>query len=604
MLSKTSLGRRLNGSVSTQVIIIGKRMVPTGCESLVCLSNCKGGDRLRRRVVLRGVAPGDVVRVPARFFGMIVEERRLPRPSHCWLMRGRRAGGPLWVRPSASPCAHHMAYGECDRCPWMGLAAATALEEKADHLRRAMERFLPAKTTTAGTEDEFSGGVGEFDNLSRARQLVLRFLEPFAVPLKLHQMREVEFYFSQADSSNSTAEGEPGAASSGGKFRFMRNSSAVSGCLLCTLEQGRLLNLLNQWAERLSAHKQQCLCSAFVLQQLQEGSARSWECDLHVTLLLRREVSSSDEQSPLCGSPQAEETLSWEEQQLVDAVLSAAPLTKRIGVSTVCTDGSVSYLYPHTRRLNWSDYIQVTPLLSMPSAPVVTAANLAADACFTCSAFHGPTGRVVRASFPFMHSTLAFALGERDLSALSSSSCTSVWRHAVSLEAVGSVVLSLLPAHHINGVFDGGNVLLLGGGSRKDAAEHGGDSQLLVFGLEQWLRALLPGPVVRDVDNIRKDGEPPGLYIFVLHGEADVDLVKSTVANDGALESRTPLRLLLLQLTLSGEFTLLAGALRGVQQCLRQRSSLHVDAGVIDVDPWASSAVGYLVVEARNVVSS
>ncbi|CBH18752.1 hypothetical protein, conserved [Trypanosoma brucei gambiense DAL972] len=598
MLEKPPMKGRSGGTVKSHVFIVGKRMVPAGCESLVCLSSRKPEMRQQRRVVFHGLAPGDVIRAPARFFNMIVEERRLPKPQHCWLIRANcMKRGLLWTRPSPPPCAHHMSVSPCTRCPWMSVVPAVAPDIKAGNLRHALES-LPHVSPIGGEgfagSEELGGVRVDSTGCRPLPRLSLNFLEPFSAPIKLHLMREVEFHFHHTHDPKDVNRGTASkSVPVGGRFRFLDSQPDATGCLLCTLEQDRLLKLLNLWADCLPLHVQKCLCSVFVLQHPHEAAEHSWDCDLHVALLLQKDTVMCGEQSPLCGPSQPDTTLSREEQQFVDAVLSAAPLTTNIGVSTVCTDGSVAHLYPHARRV---DVFASTELAAL-SLPFVAAAA-AVNSCFPCKALHGPTERAVTASLPFMHSVLAFALEGRDLGSLQSTRCPSAWRHAASLEAVGSVVLSLISERRISG---DGNVMLLGGGSVARGGRRGSGSQLLLAGLVQWLGALFPQCAVHVLGENRGEGGLPVVCIFVIDNEADVDLLMGSLRDGkgfGLRESVTQLsQLVLLQLSFDGEFRSLVDGLSAIQRCLGGKKALHVDAGIIDVDPWAATVVGYAAVE-------
>ncbi|RNF12092.1 hypothetical protein TraAM80_00509 [Trypanosoma rangeli] len=419
VLLRHSPPRRAGDTRAANVIVVGKRMLVDGCDSIVSLASPRLEERRQRRVVLHGVGPGDVIRAPSRFFDYIVEERRLPASAQCRLWRGRGGGGRAWVRPRAVACAHHAAARSCTRCPWMGLAAAASRDIKAEQLRRILESALLSSAPSP---------LAESSPVEMARPPPpVRFLEPFAVPIVAHSMREMEFYFqgSSDDEGLQSSHREPSPTATG-RFCFSPTITDAPECFLGTLEQQRLLVALNRWAGRLPPPVQECLRTLFILQTSQEGVTRTWECGMHVTLLLRQDAANFGEHGPLRLPSQPEGKLALAEQQLVDAVLSALPLTKHLGIATVCSDGSMSCLYPRLRRVEFATTANVIDVMGI----------------VPCTAVHGPSGKTVTANLPFMHSTVASVLEARELTRIELSP-SSVWRHAMSLEAVGSVLLSL-----------------------------------------------------------------------------------------------------------------------------------------------------------------
>ncbi|PWU95999.1 hypothetical protein TcG_00037 [Trypanosoma cruzi] len=602
-LTRRSSLRRSSGLRTSQVIIVGKRMVEDGCDSIVSLASSRLEERRQRRVVLHGVGTGDVIRAPSRFFDQIVEERRLPKSTHCYLWRGRGGCGPAWVRPRAIPCVHHAEARSCTRCPWMGLATAASREIKSERLRRTIESsLLPlASSSPAG------GGQPE---LTRSPPSV-RFFEPFEVPVAAHSMREMEFYFRRLSSEESLSSGQGmGSPAVTGEFCFSPNLKGAPECFLSTLEQQRLLLFLNRWAERLPPPVQQCLSAVFILQHSREGVTRLWERDLHVTLLLRQDVSNFGEQGPLCSPSQPEGLLSLAEQQLVDTVLSAVHLTKRLGIATVCSDGSMACLYPRPQRVECTMTADVAELVGV----------------VPCVAVHGPSGKKAAANLPFMHSTVAFILGARDVARLEVSP-PSLWRHAMSLEAVGSVLLSIL------GDFLRGGVLLLlpdPGGSlsfeEASTLSQSSGAHLLATAVSQWLGSMSTMSVVYIAREDRENGrgkwnlkgfdaafssteEGPAMLFCLLDSETDVEATVHVLRHGmTSLEQDRLLlvlkRIVFLQLTADGDFYLLANALCSVTAFMERRFKLGVDCGIVDIDPWTAATVGYVVLEISPFTTS
>ncbi|RNF27561.1 uncharacterized protein Tco025E_00211 [Trypanosoma conorhini] len=591
-LLRHSPPRRACGVKAANVIVVGKRMAADGCESIVSLASPRAEERRQRRVVLHGVGPGDVIRAPARHFDFIVEERRLPASAQRRLWRGRGGGAREWGRPRAVACVHHAAPRSCARCPWMGLAAAASREIKAEQLRRAVESALLSSAPSPATEGRPAG-------LARPPPPV-RFLEPFDVPIVAHSMREVEFCFRRPSDDEGLQSGL-GEASfpATGRFCFSLSATHAPECFLATPEQQRLLVALNRWAERLSPPVQECLHTAFILQTPQEGLTRTWESDLHVTLLLRQDAASFGDYGPLCSPSQPEGMLALAEQQLVDTVLSAVPLTKRLGIAAVCSNGSIACLYPRPRRVEFAVAANVAEVMGV----------------VPCAAVHGPSGKRVTASLPFVHSTVAAALGSRELTRIDLSS-PSVWRQAMSPEAVGSVLLSLL-----GDLQGGGVVLLLPDPSRRASAEASklppaAGSRLLATALSQWLGCVSTTAVAylgrgggrasgqaaanhTGLDAaVSSAGSDPAALFCLLDGDTDVEATVNVLRHGvAALRHERPLvrstRLVLLQLAADGDFRLLGSVLRGVVACAEAQFHLGVECGVVDVDPWNAAAAGY-----------
>ncbi|KAH9578680.1 hypothetical protein LSM04_002158 [Trypanosoma melophagium] len=606
--------RRVNSVHTSQTVVVGRRMTVNGCAAVVCLTGRTAEEREQRHVVLQGIGPGDVIRTLARFFDTIVQERRLPNSQHCRLWRRRHAGnvnsGAAWGRTRVSACTHHNNVRMCSRCPWMGLAVTASREIKAERLRRAVENAITwtsdGTVVTKGDDNTFSteNKKEERENCIRP-SFSLRFLEPFDISLEVHSMREMEFHFEQAaplrESSSVDPSEEEGSTIETGKFRFSEDSVSAPDCFLCTLEQQRLLASLNRWAERLPLPVQESLCAAFVLQHPRNPTTHTWERDLHVTLLLRQDVSHFGGFTPLCGPSQPENTLSLEEQKLVDAVLSAAPLTQRIGVATLCTDGALSCLYPRPQR------VDISQARSTIQQEVVT-----------CTAVHGPSGKVITASLPFMHSTIAFALGSQNLNALELLS-PSLWRQGQALEAVGSLLLSLLGDKQSDGslvVFADQNYQENTGAS---VAQMSG-SHLLGSMLIQLFKQHFSQSLLHVLKGEREKGgkgtvdlahlssalsalrtKPAIIWACIIDSNSDVAAALSVFRQGMELIRHksivTPHKFLLLQLTANGNFDLISQTLCGVRTVLEGYVQLHLESGVVDIDPWTAAAVGYVVLE-------
>ncbi|ORC87443.1 uncharacterized protein TM35_000222420 [Trypanosoma theileri] len=613
------IARRQRPDIRTpQTVVVGKRMTVNGCASIVCLTGQRAEERHQRHAVLQGIGPGDVIRTPARYFDSIVEERRLPKSQHCRMWRRRPAGEATWGPTRVVPCSHHNKVRMCTRCPWMGLAVTASRDIKAERLRRAVETSIALDSTSYSIASTSGGGetvnTNGDDNTfltdekkKRGKRTwppsSVRFLEPFDISVDAHTMREMEFHFEQAsqrESTGSVNQTEGNKIETAGKFCFSMDSKTAPDCFLCTLEQQRLLASLNRWAEQLAFPIQQTLCSVFVLQHPRNPSAHTWERDLHVTLLLRQDVSRFGGYTPLCGPSQAENTLSLEEQKLVDAVLSAAPLTQNIGVATLCTDGSLSCLYPQPQRVDLS-----------------LARSTVEKEVVPCTAVHGFSGEVRKAVLPFMHSTVAFALSSQDISVLEHSS-PSLWRQGQALEAVGSLLLSLLGDKQSDS-----SLVIFADHNYEDplgasVAQRSG-SQLLALILTQLFEEHFSQSVLHVVKR-KREGEKkglvdllhlsavmstlraePSLWVCLIDSNSDVAAATSFFRQGIEFIRQksilTPKKFLLIQLTGSGNFDLLSQALCGVRTVLEGHGQLHLESGIVDIDPWTAAAVGYVVLE-------
>ncbi|KEG12460.1 hypothetical protein DQ04_01701110 [Trypanosoma grayi] len=480
----------------------------------------------------------------------------------------------------------------------MGVAATASREIKAERLRRAVEPLFQLATPLVEEKVESTGAPVVLSPLQL--RMPLQFLEPFDVPIVAHSIREMEFYFRLPQhEERPSASPEEVPSPSAGKFCISLDAGDTPDCFLCTLEQQRLLSSLNRWAERLPPPLQMCLRAVFVLQHPRDGATRSWECDFHVTLLLRRDSARFGEQSPLCGPSQPEGTLSFEEQQLVDAVLSAAPLAKRLGVATLCDDGSLCCLYPRPRRVDFT-----------------MASDAARAEVVSCAALHGPSGQSVTAALPFMHSSIATTLGAHDMTSLEQPS-PSVWRHAMAMEAAGSLLLTFTDTLQ----YGGGTIVVLAGDESCPqrgvaACPPSSGARLLGEALSQWLFRLPNVSLVRvarkseraegkspsvEIAGVTSEAEIPALWLCLVDSDADVAAVADIVEHSVALLQREslvePKRVVLVQLAVDGDFQLLATALQCAMRGLEGRFHLRVDSGAVDIDPWTAAAVGYAVVE-------
>lgn len=303
----------------------------------------------------------------------------------------------------------------------MAVGSTLSAHTKAEALRLAVDSAM-------------SRGGGSSETMSSGSCPSLEYLEPFAVPVAVHGQEEVIFHYRR----DPPLEGQehPG----GWTFGSDGTSRVLQGCLFATLEQKQLLSLLTQWSQRLTAMQRQSLRHVYIAQP--RNGPESWDAHLSVVVLMEKDTQTWGEQSPLCGPSHPDAVLSTPEQQLVEAVMKAAPLLKRMDVFTAFTDGHIHQLYPKVHRSGsvgpYSDVFWSSG----------TAQRILSCVC-------GPLGAAVSVTLPAWHSHVHYALFGSP-GAAPTASCNvwsdnwgvrntlSLWRHQNALAATCSVALSLL----------------------------------------------------------------------------------------------------------------------------------------------------------------
>lgn len=383
----------------TFTFIAGRRLTPLGCECLVSLAEVSKGRQastaaaaggssstgaaaaaplassatttvlLRRRAVLPGMAPGDLLRAGPWCYDAIASgsgsdgysAAALPRRCHSLRLeahhrRGHGDGGGISRghlvaeprRPLPCPAAADPA--RCQQCPWMAVGGEASGAAKSEALRAALDSVV----TAAGGSASGFGAIA--------------YLEPFTVQPRLNRLQEAELLFVRAAPAGEIS-GEDSVGAQG-TFQFVTQPSLdattpstttttttppLLQCPLATLEQKRLASSLGRWAGQLPATMRDSIERAYVCQPSLFGSSSSttnttkgqqqqqpWDASLLVTLAVRRDLEGWGPQSPLCGPSHPGSVLSVEEQTLVDAVMEAAPLVRRIGVHVMFAETTAS----------------------------------------------------------------------------------------------------------------------------------------------------------------------------------------------------------------------------------------------------------------------
>lgn len=169
MLVGTGGAAKTRRYAHASMLIVGGRMLPTGCECLLAertttttttsssssWGNARDDDsttsqkqkqphQRRRRLVLPQMIPGVVVRAPRRAWDEVLRTHKLPKQFYvCGRARkaahvARRDVDDDDVRVAPLPCAHAAStLNGCRRCPWMSVGDAISADTKLAVLRSA-----------------------------------------------------------------------------------------------------------------------------------------------------------------------------------------------------------------------------------------------------------------------------------------------------------------------------------------------------------------------------------------------------------------------------------------------------------------------------------
>ncbi|KAK7195816.1 hypothetical protein NESM_000512700 [Novymonas esmeraldas] len=378
--------------------VIAERMVPSGCSCVLVgrrapppaarrdasapAPSATPSASSRRRVVLPGVAPGTVLRTRASVVEWVHRSQQLPPPTeYTVLLRGGRRA-PLHTTEAALPTlpCQAAATNTCMRCPWMALASGSGGGGDDQGARakqacwRASVHDALRNVCAAAARD---GDAAAVTHTTLAQQCC--FLEPYISTIAPNRLQGLQLFFQNESSSLTTSsantaatatttaaavpmvhvrrEGTSHTTAATPWFIAAGEADPVRGCLLESLEQKRLVPALQLWAAQLPMSAQMHLCGALVSQPAATatrsrggggGGAAAAAVDSHscaptvlqVVLAVERCSDVLGWQSPLCGPSHPADLLSTEEQRLVEAVTTAAPLVDDIEVMVLVLDSS------------------------------------------------------------------------------------------------------------------------------------------------------------------------------------------------------------------------------------------------------------------------
>ncbi|KPI85235.1 hypothetical protein ABL78_5718 [Leptomonas seymouri] len=382
----------------------------------------------RSRVTLPGIAPGTILRTRASVAEWVRTSHQLPAPDHYTIvMRGgkrvpAKSGASNPVSLPVLPC-RRASDQTCAQCPWMALQERQqfkAAKHKAwnSSLMGAVRNCWTAALSSAKERSVSSDNHGKRMTLHSSQHTYAQvmdcfsFLEPLAIPVHSNRLQALQLQFrrrlQQVELNTATAEEselsgrnthsstveDPSAlhliregsrAGDEGSLSATDRASYIHmDCPLETLEQKRLIPLLQRWATQLPTSMQERLHSVLISQPSSTALVATSQTSaphssdggdvktsLHVVLVVESNPDLLGLQSPLCAPAHPADLLSAEEQQLVGAVTSAAPLLANIEVlvcilgdrlnahfSASAPDACVQVLYPTLDRQGCVEQLQ------------------------------------------------------------------------------------------------------------------------------------------------------------------------------------------------------------------------------------------------------